>query len=139
MTKNLSSKFTFVALPLAVSVLVFAGCGGSEKPAYCANVDAFQQSVDDFGTSLKSLDVAQIQAAGDQVQNTGDAMIASARADFPTETTALRTSIREVRSELNGLSTANDKPAAIASLVAGLSALKTDYAAFQDASKSACD
>lgn len=140
MIRRVSPKFAIAALPVAISLLVFAGCGGSDsKPAYCANVDAFQQSVDDFGTSLKSLNPTEISNAGDQVENTGQAMISSARADFPAETTALRTSIKQVRQGLDQLSTSSDKPVAIAALVADLSELKTDYANFREASNSACE
>ena len=89
----------------------------------------FQQSVTDFGNSLKSLNVSQIQAAGDTVKSSGDAMISSARPSYPTETTALRSSIDQVQSGLSGLATSNDKPAAVASLVANLETLQTAYKA----------
>lgn len=137
---NLKYAPLLALVALTISVVAFAGCGGSSssKPAFCANEAAFQQSVADFGNSLKSLNVSQIEAAGETVKSSGDAMISSARSSYPTETTALRSSIDQVQSGLSGLATSNDKPAAVASLVANLATLQTDYKALEDATSSDC-
>ena len=118
---NLKHAPRLALLTLTISVVALVGCGGGDShPAFCANEAAFQQSVADFGNSLKSLNVSQIQAAGDTVKASGDAMISSARASYPSETTALRSSIDQVKSGLSGLASSNDKPAAVAALVADL-------------------
>lgn len=55
---NLKHAPRLALLTLTISVVALVGCGGGDsKPAFCANEDAFQQSVTDFGNSLKSLNV----------------------------------------------------------------------------------
>lgn len=67
-------------------------------------------------------------------------MISSARASYPSETSkALRSSIDQVKSGLSGLASSNDKPAAVAALVADLATLQTDYKALEDATSSDCN
>ena len=84
-----------VPLALIATALVAAGCGGSSKPAYCSNVSDLQQSVDDLkNIQLKSGALSTLQTDLQKVQNNADAVVSSAKQDFPSQTSALKSSVR---------------------------------------------
>ena len=133
------SRLLWIMFTLAATVLVSAGCGGSDKPAYCSNVSDLQQSVDDLkGVKVESGALSTLKTDVQEVRSNADAVVSSAKQDFPSETSALESS-------LSSLSTAVDQlPAAptaeqLASLVPMVSSVVTAADGLKSATSSACD
>ena len=84
-----------VSMALAAGALMVAGCGGDDKPDYCSDVSDLQSSVDE----LKSVDLggtdtlSTVQTDVEAIQSDSNAVVSSAKPDFPHETSALDSSL----------------------------------------------
>ncbi len=130
MRRNLPSV---VAMTAAVAA-IFAGCGGSSKPAYCGNIKTLEQSV-------KSIDpTAGLDAVKTQVgQVAGDAanVISSAKSDFPDQTAAIESSLSKLQADIKAL-TSSPTPQGIVSLGSEAKAFVESVDKFVTDSKSKC-
>jgi hypothetical protein len=85
-------KITSAVLALALTGIV-AGCGSS-KPAYCTNVDNLKSSVKALpSTNVVQNGVSSLESAVTKVKTNAEAVVSSAKSDFPNETTALKNSV----------------------------------------------
>ena len=133
-------RLFWMTVPLAAAALVAAGCGDSDKPAYCSNVSDLQESVDAVKNVqlTDSGSLSTLQTALKDVQSDADAVVSSAKEDFPTETSALTSSV-------SSLSTAVEQvpPSPTAQQLAPLALLVSNVATaatgLESATKSACD
>ena len=127
------------SLALVAVALVAAGCGSSSKPAYCTNVTSLQQSVDDLGNiQLNSNTVSTLQTDVQKVQNNANAVVSSAKADFPSETSALKSSVTTLSNSIKQLP---PSPTAQQLLPLGVevSGVVTATKSLSSATSSACD
>ena len=99
------SRMLSIMVVLAAAALVVAGCGGDDEPAYCSNVSDLQQSVDDLkNVQLKeSGSLSSLQTAIQEVQSDADAVVSSAKEDFPNETSALKSSVASLSTTIEEL------------------------------------
>jgi hypothetical protein len=128
-----------LAVALAAAALVGAGCGGDDKPEYCSNVSDLQQSVDD----LKSIQpdsaiVSTLQTDVQKVQSNADAVVSSAKQDFPTETTALESSVSTLSTAINKLPP-SPSPQQLFALAPQIRSVGTAAQGLSGATSSACD
>jgi hypothetical protein len=96
---------TVVALvSLAAVAVVVTGCGGASKPEYCSNVSELEESVDDLrNVQLESGFLATLEADVNKVREDADAVVSSAKEDFPSETSALESSVSVLAEAINKL------------------------------------
>ena len=124
----------------AAAALVAAGCGGDDKPAYCSNVSDLQQSVDDLkNVQLKeSGSLSTLQTDVEKVQSDADAIVSSAKEDFPNETSALKSSVSSLSTTINELPSS---PTAqeLAALAPDINSVVTAAKDLDSATSSACD
>ena len=75
---------------LLVLLLALGGCGSNDdKPAFCSNVSDLQSSVSDLkDVQLNSSAVSTVQTDLQKIQTNADAVVSSAKEDFPNETSA---------------------------------------------------
>jgi hypothetical protein len=126
-----------VALPAAS--LVAAGCGGDDKPEYCSNVSDLQQSVDDLkSVQPDSAVVSTLQTDLQKVQSNANAVVSSAKQDFPTETTALESSVSILATAINKLPP-SPTPQQLVALVPQIRSVGTAAQGLSGATRSACD
>ena len=93
-----------LAVALAAAASVAAGCGGSDEPAYCSNVSDLKQSVDDLkSVQPDSSVVSTLQADLQKVQSNANAVVNSAKQDFPNQTSALQSSVSTLSATINKL------------------------------------
>lgn len=126
-------------LALVAITLVAAGCGSSSKPEYCSNVSDLEGSVEELkGVELQSGALATLQTSLKKVQTNANEVIASAKQEFPSQTSAVRASV-------SSLSTATQELAAAPTpqelLALGVN-IKSATAAAEElfsATKSACE
>lgn len=119
----------------AVAVLGIGASGcGSSKPGYCADRSRLESSIKEINVSGG---VSGIEAQLRTIQSNANALIASARSDFPTQTGALKSSIDAMAAGIKALPS-NPTPAQIATLGTAASGVVTAVRDFADATKSKC-
>jgi len=123
-----------VCLPVAVSA-----CGGGDgKPGYCADRSQLESSIKDLTNFNPAAGLSGLEAQLRTIQSNANALVASARADFPSETNAIKTSVDALSSDIRTLPS-NPSATQIASLAANASSVVSSVSAFVDATKSKCD
>ncbi len=126
------------ALVAAVAVTALAGCGSS-KPQYCSDRSSLEQSVNGLG-NVKLLTSGGAQALKSQLatlQSDAKALAASAKSDFPSESSAVRSSVTKLQSDLQALPS-SPTPQQLKPIIAGVSATVTAFDDFKTATSSAC-
>jgi hypothetical protein len=123
------------ALVLAVGALAaLPACGGSSKPGYCSGVSTLKSSVADLdlkgGVSGITSQVGTIKANADDV-------VSSAKADFPTQTKAISSSVTTLQDAVKALPS-SPSAANVLSIGADVSAVVTAVKGFTDATSSKC-
>ena len=128
-----------LAMAVAAASLVAAGCGGSSKPDYCSKVSDLQQSVNDLkGVQLQSGALSTIQTDVQKVQSNATAVVSSAKQDFPTQTSALQSSVSTLSATINALPP-SPTPQQLAPLVPQIRSVGTASQNLSNATNSACD
>ncbi len=128
-----------VPLALAAAALVAAGCGSDSKPDYCSNVSDLQQSVDDLkNVQLNSSTLTTLQTDLQKVQTNADAVVSSAKQDFPSETSALKSSVSTLSTTIQQLPPSPTAQQLLA-VAPQISSTVTAAKNLSSATKSACD
>ena len=134
------SRLPWSMLVLAIAALVAAGCGGDDAPDYCENVADLQVSVDDVkSVQLTDSDaLSTLQGELPQVRSDANAVVSSAKQDFPNETSALKSSISKLSTSIDQLP---ESPTAqqLAPLAQEINSVVTATQDLDSATSSACD
>ena len=134
------SRLLWIMFVLAIAALVAAGCGGDDEPAYCENVADLQVSVDDVKKVQlnESGALSTLQTELTQVRSDANAVVSSAKQDFPSETSALKSSVSKLSTTIEALPTSPtaQQLAPVAQQVAGVVTAAQDL---DSATNSACD
>jgi hypothetical protein len=114
-------------------------CDGSSKPSYCNQTASLKQSVQDLG----SVNIVQggtnaLTSALSKVQTDASAVVSSAKGDFPSETSAITSSIDALKKSAQSLASSPTQPAVIAQVPAQISAVVKSVQDFSSATKSKC-
>jgi hypothetical protein len=129
-----------VSVALAAAALIAGGCGSSnDKPAYCSDVSDLQSSVNDLkDVQLNSDAVSTVQTNVEKIRTNADAVVSSAKQDFPNETSALQSSVSTLSTAIKQLPSS---PTAqqLAALVPDINNTVTAAKNLSSATKSACD
>jgi len=98
-------RIPLVALvALAAVAAVASGCGTESRPEYCSNVGELEESVDELkNVQLESGFFATLEADLSKVQENADAVVSSAKEDFPSQTSALESSVSGLAEAINKL------------------------------------
>ena len=131
------SRYTPAITALVVAAALLTACGTS-KPSYCSQVANLKASV----KALPTTDVVQngtsaLKAAVTKVQDDAKAVVSSAKGDFPTETSALESSVNSLVASVKALPS-GPSPAAIAEVVGGVAGVSTAVQNFSSATSSKC-
>ena len=134
------SRLLWIMLVLAVAAVVAAGCGGDDKPGYCENVADLQVSVDDVkNVQLTDSDaLSTLQGELPQVRSDANAVVSSAKQDFPSQTDALKSSVSELSTTIEQLP-ASPTAQQLAPLAQEVSSVVTAAQDLDSATSSACD
>ena len=133
-------RLTLIAsVVLAAAALLAVGCGSDDKPAYCSDVSDLQSSVNDLkNVQLNSDAVSTVQTDLQKIQTNANAVVSSAKQDFPNETSALASSVSTLSTAIKKLPSS---PTAqqLAALVPDINSTVTAAKNLSSATKSACD
>jgi hypothetical protein len=127
-------------LAAGAACVVLSACGGSDKPAYCSSVTDFKDSV----SGLTNLQIAQngvseLTNQVNEIKTSGQRLVADAKSDFPSETTALSGSITALAATAQQVGDPQTRKAALLALPGQIQAVKSSYDALSSAVKSKCD
>lgn len=125
----------FVALAATAAV---AGCGSSSKPTYCTNVANLKSSVKALpNTDVVQNGVSALDTAVSKVATNAQAVVSSAKNDFPNETTALKNSVNTLHTTVKQ---AVESPSAssLAPIPGQISAVVTSAKNLESATSSKC-
>jgi hypothetical protein len=123
---------------LALSATALAACGGSSKPSYCSSVSNLESSI----KALPSTNVVQtglngLESAVSKVQSDAQTAINDAKGDFPSETSALKSSVTTLSATVKG-AVSSPSVSTIAQIPGQVSSVVTAANNFQSATKSNC-
>jgi septal ring factor EnvC (AmiA/AmiB activator) len=131
-----------LAVALAAAALIAVGCGDDDDdtPAYCSNVSDLQQSIDELPESvqLESGALSTLQTDVQDVQSNIDAVVSSAKQDFPSETSALESSVSSLSATIEKLPP-SPTPQQLLSLAPEIDNVVTSAEDLSSATSSACD
>jgi|tagenome__1003787_1003787.scaffolds.fasta_scaffold19799734_1 hypothetical protein len=122
----------------ATLALLLAGCGSS-KPAYCTARSDLEGSVKAVGdvNPLQSGGLEELKTKLSAVQSDAGKVVSSAKSDFPSQTSAIKASVANLKGSLQGLSS-NPSPSQAATLTGDAKAVVTSVDDFVQASGSKC-
>ena len=121
-----------LACAAAVAVVTLGGCSSS-KPAYCTDRTTLQNSV----KGLTSDGVSGLKSHIQQIQSDATTVVNSAKSDFPTETSAITSSVSALKTSVAALS-ATPTAAQIATVTRDAASVVSSVKSFTDASNSKC-
>ena len=127
-----------IVLVAAVTLVAATGCGGSSKPAYCSDRSSLQDSVNGLQGAVSSGGTSGLKAQLKTIQDDADALVQSAKSDFPSQTTAIKSSVDTLSSAVQTLP-ASPTTAQIATIAADAANVATSVKSFSDATESSCD
>jgi len=124
---------------LVAVALIAAGCGSSSKPAYCSNVSELKKSVEELkSVQLTSGVLSTLQADVSKVHSNAEAAVSSAKQDFPSQTSALNSSVSSLSTAVKKLP-ANPTPPQLLALTAEIAAVVNAGKELSSATSSACE
>jgi flagellar hook-associated protein FlgK len=131
---------SIASLLAAVAVVaVLAGCGGSSKPSYCGKTADLKKSVQDLsGVSVVQGGTNALTSALSSVQSNANAVVSSAKSDFPDQTAAITSSIETLKKSAQSLASSPTQPAVIAQVPGQISAVVKSIQDFSSATSSKC-
>ena len=137
---NTRLRVTFVIpVALAALALLVVGCGGSSKPDYCSNVSDLEGSIAEIkDIELDSGAVSTLQTNLEKVKTNADAVVSSAKQDFPSETSALKSSVSSLSTTVNQLPP-TPTPQQLLALTSGVESTVTAAKELSSATESACE
>lgn len=135
MNRLAAAPFLCVAVVAAVVAISLPGCG---KPDFCAKRTDFSSSITALTSVAPTLNPTQISTALTNVENSGTAMVNAAKADFPSQSSALENAVTSVVATGKTLQTSKDLAASGVTLAAQLLILNSAWNNFKTATNEAC-
>jgi hypothetical protein len=127
-----------LALVGAISALVVAaGCGGGGNPSFCADREQLERSVRDLANLSFSGGLGELQSKLRTIQSDAATLVDSARSDFPRETSAIRSSVGALESDVRGLAS-SPSASQVAALASDAARVVRSVTSFADATSSDC-
>jgi hypothetical protein len=121
----------------AIGLIALAGCGGSSKPAYCSDRSNLQSSIKGLTSLNSSSGVSGLKTQLKTIQGDANKLVSSAKSDFPSQTSAIKSSVAALESAVSTLPSnpSNSQLAPVATAAAGV---VTSVKSFTDATSSKC-
>jgi hypothetical protein len=135
---DLKKSLLALATTTVLATAVLAGCGSSDKPAFCDDVGTLQDSIGQL-TSIKIeagvLD--NVKTDLETVQTNAQTVVDSAKTDFPSESSALEDAIDTAEQSIQDLPS-SPSATEVAAVALNVSAVANAAKSFEEATSSAC-
>ena len=128
---------TAVAAAAVGTVIAIAGCGSSSKPAYCSDRTNLENSVKNLPSEASSSGVSGLKSQIHTIVTDANAVVSSAKSDFPSQTSAIKTSVDALQSAVKALP-ASPSASQIAGIAGEAASVVSSVNSFTEASKSKC-
>ena len=123
---------------VAVAVPLSACGGGSSKPGYCQDKQNLTTSIQDLSkVDIKNNGLNALESQLQKVRDNAKTLVASAKDDFPSETGAIDSAIKQTQSAVSALPS-NPSAQQIAAVGVGISGIVSAVKSFDSASKDKC-
>jgi hypothetical protein len=115
-----------------------AGCGSSSKPSYCSSLSNLETSI----KALPNVEVVKngtsaLESALQKVQSDANALVSSAKSDFPNESSAVKSSVDALSSTVEQLAS-SPSAALIAQVPGQVTAVANAAKSLSSATSSKC-
>lgn len=87
----------------AAAAVALSACGGDDKPAFCADRDNFQKSIEQIPGLLTDGNLSGLQTQLNTIETEAGTLAESAKSDFPQETDAVESSVNSLRQSYDQL------------------------------------
>jgi altronate dehydratase len=137
----LSPRRTLPALAVAAlaSAALVAGCGGDSQPDYCDRVDDLQSSVSALtDISINGDTLNTVESDLETVKSNAEAVVESAKDDFPQESDALENAVNNASDSVQNLP-ASPSAGQIAALAVNVADVGKAASDLLNSTSSACD
>jgi len=121
---------------VAAGLTMLAGCGSS-KPAYCSARTSLTNSVKELTSFNASSGVSGLKAQLTKIQSDATNLVNSAKSDFPSQTSAIKSAVDALESSVKTLPS-NPSAVQIAAVASGAANVVSSVTSFADATSSKC-
>jgi hypothetical protein len=125
-----------LACVACVGLISLVGCGSS-KPGYCTDRTNLENSIKGLTSLNPSSGISGLQTQLKNVQSSATSLVNSAKSDFPSQTSAIKSSLDSLENAVKGLSS-SPSPTQISQVAGAASNVVSSVNSFIDASKSKC-
>ena len=131
-----------VPLLAAAGLVAATGCSSSSStssgpPAYCAARTNLENSIKGLTSLNASSGVSGLKSQVTAIENNAGKLVDQAKGDFPTQTSAITSSVNALKSSVAGLSS-SPSAAQIATITKDAGSVVSSVASFMTASSSKC-
>lgn len=132
---------TVAAVSLIGAVLI-AGCGSSSKPAYCAQVTNFEESVKTLEhVEVSPSNISTIATDVQKVATSANEMASAVKSEFAPQISSVKSSVAALEATVKGVASAPSASTlshAVTVVPGQVEALKHSASEVQEATKSKC-
>ena len=120
----------------AAAVIALAGCGSS-KPGYCQDRANLENSIKGL-SNLNGSGISGLKSQLTQIQRDANALVNSAKSDFPNETSAISSSVSALKDSVTALPS-GPSVAQVAAVIKDAANVVSSVKSFTDATGSQCN
>lgn len=136
-TRRTGSRRALIACVGVLGLLAATGCGSSSKPAYCTSRANLESSIKGLTDLSVSSGLSGLQAQLTKIQSNADALVSSAKSDFPNETSAIKSSVTALADTIKAFPS-SPSPNEIATLARQAAGAVTAVQNFYNSTRSNC-
>jgi hypothetical protein len=125
-----------VAIVALSGLIALAGCGSS-KPAYCSDRTNLENSIKGLTNLNVSSGISGLKSQLEKIQSDANALVNSAKGDFPNETSAIKSSVDALTSAIKSVST-SPSVTQIATIATDAKNVVDSVTSFTNATSSKC-
>jgi len=119
-----------------VAMIALTACGSS-KPAYCSDRTNLENSIKGLTSLSTSSGISGLQKQIATIQSDATSLVNAAKSDFPSETSAVKTSVDALQSAVKALPS-SPSATQIATIATSAAGVVSSVKSFVDSSKSKC-
>jgi len=128
--------WVLLACAAAIAVVALAGCG-SGKPGYCTDRANLENSIKGL-SNLNGSGISGLKSQLTQIQSDANALVNSAKSDFPNETSAISSSVSALKDSVTALPS-GPSVAQVAAVTKDAANVVSSVKSFTDATGSQCN
>jgi hypothetical protein len=121
----------------AAGLVGLAGCGGSSKPAYCSDRSNLESSIKGLTSLNASSGISGLKTQLTTIQSDAAKLVSSAKGDFPSQTSAIKSSVAALQSAVKALPS-HPSATQLGPVATAAASVVSSVKSFMDATSSNC-